>query len=52
MTNDAKKSRKNFTLRMKSELSEKIAQEAESLGITQTAYITMLLHKAMKQKIS
>ncbi len=52
MTNDAKKVRKNFTLRIKHDLSDKIKQEAASLGVSQTAYITTILHKAMKQQIS
>lgn len=49
MTNDAKK---NFTFRMKRELSDKIGEEAKKLGITKTAYITMVLHKAMEKKVS
>lgn len=52
MTNDANKTRKNFTLRIKDDLSEKIAKEADSLGLTKTAFITMIIHKAMNQKIS
>ena len=50
MTNDAK--RKNFTFRMKKELSEKVKEEADNLGVSQTAYITKILCEAMKQKIS
>jgi predicted HicB family RNase H-like nuclease len=54
MTNDDKKIAKKvpFTLRLKKELSDQIEQEAEDLGISKTAYISMILHKAMKQKIS
>jgi predicted DNA binding CopG/RHH family protein len=47
MTNDAKK---NFTLRIKNELSEKVEKEASNLGISQTAYITMVLHKALREE--
>jgi len=49
MTKDAKNPRKNFTFRMKNELSDKVKEEANNLGISQTAYITMVLHKAIKQ---
>ncbi|MEK5175111.1 ribbon-helix-helix domain-containing protein [Heyndrickxia sp. FSL W8-0496] len=41
-----------FTLRMKKELSDRLEQEAEELGISKSAYINMILHKAIKQKIS
>ncbi len=41
-----------FTLRMKKELSDKLEKEADSLGISKSAYINMILHKAIKQKIS
>jgi predicted HicB family RNase H-like nuclease len=50
MTNDANKIRKNFTLRIKSELSQKIEEEAAKVGISQTAYITMTLHKALQNE--
>ncbi|MED3574526.1 hypothetical protein [Cytobacillus praedii] len=41
-----------FTLRMKKELSDKLEKEADSLGISKSAYINMILHKAIKQKTS
>ena len=41
-----------FTLRMKKELSEKLEKEAEDLGISKSAYINMILHKAIKKNIS
>lgn len=51
MTNNDK--RKSFTLRLNSELSQKVEKEADSLGLTQNAYITMILHKAIRaEKIS
>lgn len=37
-----------FTLRMKRELSERLEMEADNLGISKSAYINMILHKAMK----
>ncbi|MBN8200504.1 toxin-antitoxin system HicB family antitoxin [Bacillus sp. NTK034] len=51
MTNNDK--RKSFTLRLNAELSQKVEKEADSLGLTQNAYITMILHKAIRaEKIS
>lgn len=47
MTNDAK--RKNFTFRMKTELNDKVSEESTKLGISKTAYITMVLHRSMNQ---
>lgn len=40
--------RKSFTLRLNSELSKKVETEAASLGLTQNAYITMVLHKVIR----
>lgn len=41
-----------FTLRMKKELSDKLGRDADELGISKSAYINMILHKVIKQKIS
>lgn len=43
-----KDDRKVFTLRLNSELSKKVESEAASLGLTQNAYITMVLHKVIR----
>lgn len=43
-----KDDRKVFTLRLNSELSKKVESEATSLGLTQNAYITMVLHKVIR----
>lgn len=48
MTNDDNKKRKNFTLRLNAELNDKVKKEAEGLGLTQTQYITMVLHKVLR----
>lgn len=51
MTNNDK--RKSFTLRLNAELSKKVEKEADSLGLTQNSYITMILHKAIRaEKLS
>jgi predicted DNA binding CopG/RHH family protein len=43
--------RKSFTLRLNAELSKKVEKEADSLGLTQNSYITMILHKALRKEI-
>lgn len=48
----ADKKKVPFTLRMKKDLSDRLQNEADSLGISKSAYINMILHKAIKQKIS
>jgi predicted DNA binding CopG/RHH family protein len=53
MTRDDKRnSRKSFTFRLNDDLSKKVEKEAGSLGLTQNAYITMVLHKALRKEIS
>jgi predicted DNA binding CopG/RHH family protein len=53
MTKDDKKdSRKSFTFRLNDDLSRKVEMEASSLGLTQNAYITMVLHKALRKEIT
>ncbi|WHY80165.1 toxin-antitoxin system HicB family antitoxin [Neobacillus sp. WH10] len=53
MTKDDKKdNRKSFTLRLNAELSKKVEREADSLGLTQNSYITMVLHKVLRKEIS
>lgn len=44
--------KKSFTLRINAELSEKVEKEASSLGLTQNAYITMVLHKALRNEMN
>lgn len=53
MTTNDKNSdnKKSFTLRINAELSEKVEKEASSLGLTQNAYITMVLHKALRNEM-
>lgn len=48
---DTQNNRKSFTLRLNSELSQKVEKEADSLGLTQNSYITMILHKALRKEI-
>ena len=50
MTN-ADKKRKAFTFRLNSELSEKVEKEADSLGLSQNSYITMILHKVLRNEL-
>lgn len=51
MTKDDNK--KSFTLRLNPDLSAKVEKESASLGLSQNAYITMVLHKALRsEKIS
>ncbi|WP_408631594.1 toxin-antitoxin system HicB family antitoxin [Metabacillus kandeliae] len=46
MTKDDKKI--SYSLRMSCELHDKITAEATKLGISKSAYITMILHKTVK----
>jgi len=49
MTKDDQKNNKvSYTLRLNSEINERIAKEASELGLSKQAYITMVLHKAIK----
>jgi predicted DNA binding CopG/RHH family protein len=48
---DNVRERKNFTLRLSTELSELIEQKAASVGLTQNSYINMILHLAIKKGI-
>jgi predicted DNA binding CopG/RHH family protein len=48
---DSVRERKNFTLRLSTELSELIEQKAASVGLTQNSYINMILHLALKKGI-
>ena len=51
MTKDDNK--KSFTLRLNPDLSAKVEKESANLGLSQNAYITMVLHKALRSdKIS
>ncbi|MDF1507646.1 toxin-antitoxin system HicB family antitoxin [Robertmurraya sp. DFI.2.37] len=48
MTNNDKK---RFTLRLNSDICKKVEKEAKELGLTQNAYIVMVLHKELKEKV-
>jgi predicted DNA binding CopG/RHH family protein len=48
---DTQNNRKSFTLRLNAELSKKVEMEADGLGLTQNSYITMILHKALRNEI-
>lgn len=49
MTKDDNKNKKvSYTLRLNDELNKRVAKEASELGISKQAYITMVLHKAVK----
>jgi predicted HicB family RNase H-like nuclease len=48
MTKDDKQ--KSFTLRINPELSKLVEKESASLGLSQNAYITMVLHKALRKE--
>ena len=39
-----------FTLRLNPELNEKLIRESSSLGLSKAAYITMVLHKVLRQE--
>jgi predicted DNA binding CopG/RHH family protein len=48
---DTHNNRKSFTLRLNAELSQKVEREADSLGLTQNSYITMILHKTLRKEM-
>ena len=48
MTNGDEKVR--FTFRMRKDLNDRLESEAKALGVTRSAYITMILQKSTKLK--
>ena len=48
---DNNKERKSFTLRLNDEIYKKIGEKAAEIGVSKNAYITMIIHKALNEKM-
>lgn len=48
-TKDTKEKR-NFTLRLNEDIHDRLEKDAAELGISKNAYISMIIHKAVKKK--